>query len=112
MNIKQARQLLKSLADDTRLRIINLLKQSNLSVLELCKILGSNQSNVSKHLARLRLTGIVTDKRELQFVYYFLTESKDRFHQDLMDCITKSLAGIDTFKKDLLKLETVKNKSK
>ena len=72
MRVKKTRQMLKSLADDTRLRIVNLLSKGALNVTDMRKILGSTQSNLSKHLARLRLTGVVTDKRKGLNVYYCL----------------------------------------
>ena len=45
---------LRLLADDTRLRLLLLLRQEELSVAELCEILGMGQSRISSHLAQLR----------------------------------------------------------
>lgn len=110
MKIKKARQILKSFADDTRLRIINLLSKKELSVTELCNILNKNQSNLSKHLARLRLTGIVGDKREGFNVYYYLLQPKERAHKELINAITIGLAELETFKQDLERLKELKKK--
>ena len=101
MRIKRARQILKSLADDTRLRIVNLLSRKELNVSELCKVLGASQSNVSKHLTSLRLVNIVGDKREGLNVYYFLTKPKDKFHKELIRVVAKGLSEVEIFKKDL-----------
>ena len=106
MKIRRVRQILKTLADDTRLRIINLLYQEKLNVSELREILGSNQSNLSKHLAKLRLTGMVSDKRTGLNVYYFLKRPEDRAHEELIKSITGGLREIEIFKADLLKLKT------
>ena len=92
MGIKKARQILKSFADDTRLRVINLLNNQRLSVSELCEILDKNQSNLSKHLSRLRLTGIVGDKRQGLNVYYCLIKPGEKTHKELLDSITVGLA--------------------
>ena len=108
MRIKKARQILKSFADDTRLRIINLLNNQELNVTELCKILHSTQSNISKHLTRLRLTGVVGDRRKGVNVYYYLTKPVDRAHQGLLNAITFGLAELETFKQDLEKLKNFK----
>ena len=108
MRIKKARQILKSMADDTRLRIINLLGKQALNVTELCEILDVSQSNLSKHLARLRLTGVVSDRREGLNVYYCLRKPENRAHKELVNAITVGLSELETFKKDLEKL----NKSK
>ena len=105
MGIRKLRQILKSLADDTRLRIINLLSEKELTVTELCKILGKNQSNISKHLTRLRLTGLVGDKRLGLNVYYFLIKGKERTYRKLIDCLTIELDKIKTFKQDYKRLK-------
>ncbi|UCH12125.1 MAG: winged helix-turn-helix transcriptional regulator [Candidatus Omnitrophota bacterium] len=112
MRVKKARQILKSLADDTRLRIINLLNKQELNVTQLCEILQSNQSNLSKHLARLRLTGVVGDKREGLNVYYRLIKPKEKTHKELLNAITVGLAESETFKQDLERLKEVKNSKK
>jgi len=110
MKIKKARQILKSLADDTRLRIINLLKhKKEINVTELCEILDKNQSNMSKHLTRLRLTGIVGDRRERNNVHYFLASPTNTAHKELLNSITKGFTNIAVFKEDLKKLESRKN---
>ena len=108
MRIKKARQILKSFADDTRLRVINLLNRQELNVTELCEILGSSQSNLSKHLARLRLTGVVNDRREGLNVYYYLRKPENRAHRELINSITMGLSELETFKKDLDKLNELK----
>lgn len=60
------------MADETRFRIMVLLKQSELCVCQLSGILGLSQPKVSKHLARLRDSSIVIVDRRERFVYYSL----------------------------------------
>jgi len=110
MQIKKARQILKSFADDTRLRIINLLKYKELNVTELCWILSKNQSDLSKHLSRMRLTGIVGDKRRNLNVYYYLIKPREKAHKELLDAITKGLSDLETFNRDLEKLKLLKTR--
>ena len=105
MRIKKARQMLKSFADDTRLRIINLLGKKELNVSELCEILDCNQSNLSKHLARLRLTGVVSDRRKGLNVYYRLRSQENKAHKELINAITVGLSELETFKKDIERLK-------
>lgn len=111
MRIKKARQILKSFADDTRLRIINLLNKQRLNVTELCEILRVSQSNLSKHLARLRLTGVVSDQREGLNVYYSLRIPENKAHKELIDAITEGLSELEAFKRDLEKLKELKKTS-
>ena len=105
MRIKKARQILKSFADDTRLRIINLLNHQELNVSQLCGILQKNQPNISKHLLRLRLTGIVGDKRQSSNVYYYLHRPADNAYACLLDAVTRGLADMEVFLTDLQRLK-------
>src|SRR5947209_17810091 len=62
--------LLRLLADPTRLRLLLLLAEEELSVAELQQILGMGQSRISGHLAQLKRAGVVTDRRSGKNVYY------------------------------------------
>ncbi|MCJ8332396.1 MAG: metalloregulator ArsR/SmtB family transcription factor [Lentisphaeria bacterium] len=66
--------ILKSLADETRIRLIRLLSKEILNVQELCDILNVPQPRVSRHLSVLKTCGIVTDQREGSHVYYRIGE--------------------------------------
>lgn len=65
---------LRLLADPTRLRLLLLLEQEELSVAELQDILGMGQSRISSHLAQLKRAGVVEDRRAGKSVYYGLTK--------------------------------------
>ena len=64
---------LRLIADPTRLRVLLLLEQEELSVAELQEILGMGQSRISSHLAQLKRAGAVVDRRAGKNVYYGLT---------------------------------------
>ena len=68
---KQAR-MLKALAHESRLLIVDRLSRGECSVGDLRELVGSDLSTVSKHLALLRAHGIVEDRREGTTVYYRL----------------------------------------
>jgi len=57
-------RLLKALADETRLRILNLLAQEELSGSDLMEILNMGQSRISTHLALLKEVGLVIDRKQ------------------------------------------------
>jgi ubiquinone/menaquinone biosynthesis C-methylase UbiE/DNA-binding transcriptional ArsR family regulator len=67
---------LRLLADPTRLRLLLLLEQEELSVAELQDILGMGQSRISSHLAQLKRAGAVEDRRAGKKVYYGLTNGQ------------------------------------
>jgi ArsR family transcriptional regulator, arsenate/arsenite/antimonite-responsive transcriptional repressor len=67
----QAR-VMKALANESRLMIVERLSRGECSAGELTQLIGSDQSTVSKHLAILRAYGIVEDRREGSVVVYRL----------------------------------------
>jgi DNA-binding transcriptional ArsR family regulator len=69
---KRQARLLKALANETRLKIIDRLNNGECNVGELVRLIGSDQSTVSKHLAVLRSVGIVDDDRRGNTVFYRL----------------------------------------
>ncbi len=68
---RQAR-VLKALANESRLKIVDRLSTGECSVGELTDLVGSDRTTVSKHLAILRAHGIVLDRRAGNVVYYTL----------------------------------------
>jgi ArsR family transcriptional regulator len=68
---KHAR-VLRVLANQSRLMIVDRLSRGECSVGDLHKLVGGDVSTVSKHLALLRAHGVVEDRRERTTVYYRL----------------------------------------
>lgn len=81
--------LFKVLGDENRLRILNLLHEGELCVCEMEAILDTTQSNVSRHLARLRNEEIVIFERKAQWTYYQINpvfiENNELLYQYLID---------------------------
>ena len=72
-------QFFKCLADDTRARLMFLITQEKeLCVCELTCALDQSQPKISRHLAQLRVCGLLADRRQGQWVYY-------RLHPELPD---------------------------
>ena len=65
---------LKLLAEPTRLRLVGLLALEELTVQELVAITGYPQSRTSNHLALLKRSGLVSDRREGSWSFYRLVE--------------------------------------
>jgi len=66
----------KGLADPKRLLILNALRHGELSVTEICHEVGFAQANVSQHLAVLRDRGLVSARKEGQYVFYSVASPK------------------------------------
>ena len=103
------RQALKALSDDTRLRIINILFHNSLTVNQICSVLYCKQPAVSKHLVRLRLLGIVSDKRRGTFIYYSLNRYVEPF--EIIKFLIKRFNNLEIFNQDLEKIKQIKKGS-
>ena len=69
---RTATDMLKLLGHPDRLMILCQLKAGEHSVGQLAEKLDIKQSPLSQHLARMRLEGVVTRRREAQTIYYSL----------------------------------------
>jgi len=84
--------ILKSLrlaADPTRLRILLLLEQEELSVAEIQEILAKGQSQISTHLAQLKQAGLVDDRRTGKNAFY-----KSRASSELMELLRQAVKEV------------------
>lgn len=63
-------EIFKALADENRLRILHLLMNHSLCVCELETVLEMTQSNVSRHLAKLRSVGLISSSKDAQWIHY------------------------------------------
>jgi len=110
MNVKSIRLILKACAEDTRLRILSLLNGGELTVKAICQILGISQSVISKHLSRLRLLKIVTDRRQGNLVYYRLTNKKGSFEHNLIGFLKTYFKLAEDIQKDIKALKKLRNR--
>lgn len=67
---RKASELLKAISHETRLTILCLLAEGELSVSEIEDIIDLPQATVSQLLARLRFASLVTTRREGRTIYY------------------------------------------
>jgi ArsR family transcriptional regulator len=72
---KMKAQVAKALAHESRLMIIDALKDKDMCVFDLTKLVGADQSTVSKHLSILKNAGILEDRKASNKVYYHLKTS-------------------------------------
>ncbi|MEN8838671.1 MAG: metalloregulator ArsR/SmtB family transcription factor [Celeribacter marinus] len=77
-NACDASQLLKALSHEGRLMILCHLVTGEKSVTELEELLSARQAAVSQQLARLRLEGLVTPRRDGKAIYYSLTDERPK----------------------------------
>jgi ArsR family transcriptional regulator len=68
--------LLKALADETRLKIVEFLLNGEKCVCEIFPHVKRTQSTVSIHLGNLEETGILASKREGKKIFYKIKDKK------------------------------------
>ncbi|WP_394208996.1 metalloregulator ArsR/SmtB family transcription factor [Enterovibrio calviensis] len=75
----------KCLADETRLKTLLLLQQEGeLCVCELMAALEESQPKVSRHLAQLRKSGLLDDRRQGQWVFYRIRNELPSWAKDVL----------------------------
>lgn len=72
----EAAAFLKALSHEGRLAIMCHLSTGERTVTELEQLLGARQAAVSQQLARLRLEGLVTTRREGKAIHYMILDPK------------------------------------
>lgn len=100
--------LFKVLGDENRLRIINLLGKEELCVCEIESILDTTQSNISRHLTRLRNEGIVVFEKKAQWTYYQINSDFIRNNKLLYEFLMEKMDQNVEFLNDLERLSKYK----
>ena len=75
-NIEQASAAMQAMAHPLRLKILCLVGNQELSVLEIVDAVGTSQSNISQHLAVLRDQGILLSRKEANKVFYRIEDAR------------------------------------
>ncbi len=84
-------KLFLALSDQTRLRLLSLMSGGEVSVGYLADTLGESQPKISRHLAYLRGTGLVSTRRDGKWIYYGIDESLDRDVRRVLDTTLASI---------------------
>lgn len=92
--VDAADALFKGFADPTRIRILNVLAAGELCVCDIVELLDVAQPAISRHLAYLRRTGLVTATRDGKYAHYQLAPARDDVHRSLMACVVGCFRGI------------------
>ena len=90
----------RALADRTRLRLLNLMRNDEVCVCFFVEILKTNQPKISRHLAYLRRAGIVGARREGQWMHYRIAEPADPDAAKLLKDVMTWLANDQEMQRD------------
>ncbi len=102
--VRDYAQLFKALGDETRLRILGLLKHGELCVCDLMEVLDLPQSTASRHLSYLKNSQWVVGRRSGKWMYYQL--HPDLCHSHLQKLIIEDVSTLSSLQKDYEKLAT------
>lgn len=101
--------IIKVLSDENRLRIMNILKEYSLCVGEIQTILNIGQSNASRHLEKLKNSGLITCQKKAQWIYYQLSNEKLEEYPFIKQLIFEDIKNDLIFQEDLNKLNKYKS---
>jgi len=94
----------RALADRTRLRLLNLMKNDEVCVCFFVEILKISQPKISRHLAYLRRAGIVGARREGQWMHYRIVEPSDPNEARVLRDVLQWLADDAEMQRDRTRL--------
>lgn len=104
INLKKITKILKALADESRIRIVALLKERNgLCVCEITEIIGLSQPTISSHLKKLQDAEIITYSKDGLWVNYSLDENMEKEVEQLLGAVVRILGEDERIKSDVLK---------
>ena len=100
-----------ALAHSTRLRcLLLLLAHDELCVCELTHAIGAAQPNISRHLARLRETELVTDRREGLWIHYRINPELPKWASNVLRETAIGVKHMTPFSDDLAALKSMPNR--
>lgn len=102
----QSVNILKLCADKNRLRILKLLNQQPMCVCELAYILGVTQPSISRHLKKMKDSGLIQGEQDGFWTNYHLSGDVPQV-KDILRYLDKWMADDAQLKADQKKMKTV-----
>lgn len=97
-----------AVADPSRVRILKLLERDELCVCQITVVLDLAPATISKHLALLKSSGLVQQRREGKWIYYRLAEHElNAYARPFLDLLKSALHDDATLAKDNRLLDQV-----
>jgi len=89
-----------ALADRTRLRLLNLLREGEVCVCFFAGTLDTNNPKISRHLAYLKRASLVSARRDGKWMHYSIQKPTDARAAELFDATMKMIESDQEMKKD------------
>ena len=105
--VAKTAELFKAVAEPNRLRIMMMLRIRAMCVCEITFVLGLDQSTVSRHLAKLKAAGLVTDVRRGQWVDFKLARpGRGSAEAEVIKLAASLLADTEMVRRDARKAKS------
>lgn len=95
----------RALSDETRLRILALLRDGEVCVCHIQGGLQLPQPTISRHLAYLRRSGLVHARREGIWMHYRLADSASPVIESVLDAALHALTHASTTQRDVARMQ-------
>ncbi len=105
--LSEMETLFLALADKTRLRLLNLMREDEICVCFFTEVLGESQPKISRHLAYLRNAGIVSARRDGKWMNYKIEMPQNFFAAQIFQDTLEWLSAQDNMREDYDKLAKV-----
>lgn len=89
-----------ALADKTRLRLLNLMRDGEVCVCFFTEVLGESQPKISRHLAYLRNAGVVEARRDGKWMHYRIVRPDDSGKADVLDEVLRWVESDEQMQRD------------
>lgn len=96
-----------ALADETRLRLLNLMRNGEVCVCFFAETLKTNNPKISRHLSYLKRADLVEWRRDGKWMHYRIKRPTDANAAKIFDATMQMLGGRASMKEDLKRLFTV-----
>ncbi len=97
----------RALADRTRLRLLNLMNETEVCVCFFVEVLEMSQPKISRHLAYLRRAGVAAARRDGKWIHYRIVEPPDESARRVFAEVRAWLAEDKEMMRDLTRLQNV-----
>lgn len=101
-------EILKALADETRLRILSQILKSEMCVCEIEECLGLTQSNASRHLTVLKKAGVLESYKTAQWTYYKISDEFISENKELYDYLLIKISKVPCYETDCVRFDKCK----
>src|SRR5437868_12858827 len=90
-----------ALADKTRLRLLNLMREGEVCVCFFAETLGTNNPKISRHLSYLKRASLVAGRRDGKWMHYRIVPPPDKKAAEVFDATLEMLKSDKQMQNDL-----------